>query len=64
MAAIRELVMLTTRPSQPHLVLHYPPPGMLRLLQLCWPEARSRFSVGAARPERNGAGDPDLARTR
>jgi hypothetical protein len=35
--ATRELVMLTTRPSRPRPVLHYPPLVMLRLLQLCSP---------------------------
>jgi hypothetical protein len=54
-AATPELVMLTTRPSRLHPVLHYPPLVMLRLLQLCSPEARSRFSIGAVRPDRNGA---------
>jgi hypothetical protein len=44
-AAARELVML----ARPSLVLHYPPPVLLRLLSLCWPEARSRFSIGTAR---------------
>jgi ABC-type transporter Mla MlaB component len=33
-AATRELVMLIARPARPRLVLHYPPPSMLRLLQL------------------------------
>jgi hypothetical protein len=50
-AAARELVMLTRRPSRPRLVLHYPPPVMLRLLSLCWPEARARIAIGAARPD-------------
>jgi hypothetical protein len=50
-AAARELVMLTVRPPRPRLVLHYPPPGLLRLLQLCWPEARPRFAIGTARPD-------------
>ena len=50
-AAARELVMLASRPARPRLVLHYPPPVMLRVLALCWPEARSRFSIGNARPD-------------
>jgi hypothetical protein len=50
-AATRELVRLTARPSCPRLVLHYPPPVMLRLLQLCWPGARAQFTIGAARPD-------------
>jgi hypothetical protein len=49
-AAARELVRLTTGPARPLLVLHYPPPAMLKLLRLCWPEACSRFTIGAARP--------------
>jgi hypothetical protein len=53
-AAARELVMLTTRPSRPRLVLHYPPPVLLRL---CWPEVRARISIGAARPDGTRAGD-------
>ena len=50
-AAARELVVLTSRPARPRLVLHYPPPVMLRLLRLCWPEARARIAIGAARPD-------------
>lgn len=51
-AAACELVMLTARPNKPRLVLHYPPPVMLRLLRLCWPEARARFTMSEARPDR------------
>ena len=50
-AAARELVVLTSRPARPRLVLHYPPPVMLRLLRQCWPEARARIAIGAARPD-------------
>ncbi len=63
-AAARELVMLTTRPPRPRLVLHYPPPVMLRLLLLCWPEARARIDIGAASPGQHhldrGAGPGSL----
>ena len=52
-AAARELVLLTARPSRPRLVLHYPPPVLLRLLRLFWPEARPRFTIGAGRPDSN-----------
>ena len=54
MTAARELVMLTARPSRPRLVLHYPPPGLLKVLQLGWPEARPRIAVGTARPDGTG----------
>ena len=57
-AAARELVMLTARPPRPRLVLDYPPPLMLRLLQLCWPEARAQFAIGAARPDSTWTGGP------
>jgi len=50
-AAARELVMLTRRPARPRLVLHYPPPVVLRLLRLCWPEARAQIDIAAARPD-------------
>jgi hypothetical protein len=50
-AAARELVMLTGRPNQPRMVLHYPPPVMLSLLRLHWPEARPRFTISAGRPD-------------
>jgi hypothetical protein len=50
-AAARELVMLTASPARARLVLHYPPPVMLRLLRLCWPEARARIAIVAARPD-------------
>ena len=52
-AAARELVLLTARPSRPRLVLHYPPPVLLRLLRLFWPEARPRFTISAGRPDSN-----------
>jgi hypothetical protein len=58
LAAARELVMLTIRPSPPHLVLHDPPPVLLRLLRLCWPEARTRINIGTARPDGTWAGAP------
>jgi hypothetical protein len=43
--------MLTASPARARLVLHYPPPVMLRLLRLCWPEARARIAIVAARPD-------------
>jgi hypothetical protein len=54
--AARELVMLTARPPRPRLVLHYPPPGLLRLLQLGWPEARPRIAIATARPDSSWGG--------
>jgi hypothetical protein len=58
-AAARELVMLTVRPPRPRLVLHCPPPGLLKLLELCWPEARSRFTISTAPPGQHlGRGTP------
>jgi hypothetical protein len=50
-AAARELVVLTARPTRPRLVLHYPPPVMLSLLRLRWPEARAQFTISEARPD-------------
>lgn len=50
-AAARELVALADRPTRPRLVLHYPPPVLLRLLRLRWPEARPRFTISASRPD-------------
>jgi STAS domain len=55
-AAARELVMLTSRPARPRLVLHYPPPTLLTILRLCWPEARARLSIVTARPGGNADG--------
>jgi hypothetical protein len=46
-AVARELVALANRPGRPRLVLHYPPPTLLRLLMLCWPEARARIDIAA-----------------
>lgn len=52
-AATRELVMLPARlPAAPGPAL--PPPALLRLLQLCWPEARR--SSPSALPARTAPG--------
>jgi STAS domain len=61
-AAARELVMLTARPARPRLVLHYPPPALLTILRLCWPETRARLSIGAARPEETWTARPGAER--
>jgi hypothetical protein len=34
----RELVALTTLPSRPLVILHYPPAALTRLIGLLWPE--------------------------
>jgi hypothetical protein len=57
-AATRELVALAVRPPCPRLVLHYPPPVLLRLLQLCWPEARARVDIGTTRPDSTWTAGP------
>lgn len=49
--AARFLVSLTERPSQPELVLHYPPPSLIRLIRLLWPAALARCSVHSARSD-------------
>jgi anti-anti-sigma regulatory factor len=44
-AAGRHLVALAERPGQPKVILHYPPPALIRLIRLLWPDTLNRVSV-------------------
>lgn len=48
-AALRQLVALTERPAHPRVILHSPPPTLLWLISLLWPDSLDRFSVRAER---------------
>ena len=48
-AALRQLVALAERPAHPRIVLHSPPPILLWLISLLWPDSLDRFSVRAER---------------
>ena len=43
------LVALTSRPAQPWLVLHYPPPMLAKMIALLWPEAARQCVIAAKR---------------
>jgi len=40
-ACTRELIALTWQPPRPRLILHDPPPTLLRIIGLLWPEANA-----------------------
>ena len=44
-AAARELIALTQQPPCPRLILHDPPPALLSLIRLLWPEANVEFDL-------------------
>lgn len=44
-AATRLLVGLADRPGQPDVILHYPPPCLIRIIRLLCPAALKRFSI-------------------
>jgi hypothetical protein len=43
--AVRHLAALTQRPARPRVIVHYPPPSMLLLLQLLWPGSFDRLRI-------------------
>jgi hypothetical protein len=48
-AAVRQLVALAERPTRPRVVLHSPPPILLWVIGLLWPDSLDRFSIRAER---------------
>ncbi len=44
-AAARELIAVTQQPLHSRLILHDPPPALLRLIRLLWPEANVEFDL-------------------
>lgn len=48
--ATRELVRLAIACPGRRLLLHYPPPGLLKILRLGWPEARTQLVTATPRP--------------
>ena len=51
-AAGRQLAALAERPARPKVILHYPPPALVRLLGLLWPDTLDRVSVCGERAVR------------
>jgi hypothetical protein len=51
-AAARQLVALAERPAHPRVILHSPPPILIWLIALLWPDSLDRFSVRAGRAAR------------
>jgi anti-anti-sigma regulatory factor len=43
-AATRQLIALTQQLPHPRLILHDPPPALIRLTRLLWPDANVEFS--------------------
>lgn len=52
--AARELVCLASLPSQPQVILHYPPAVLTRLMQLLWPDVYDRALIKDERHTRTG----------
>lgn len=44
-AATRQLIALTQQPPYPRLILHDPPPALIRLTGLLWPDANVEFCL-------------------
>lgn len=44
-AAARVLVTLTERPGRPAVILHYPPPCLIRVIRLAFPGTLTRFQI-------------------
>ena len=44
-AAIRQLVAVAERPAHPRIILHSPPPILVWMIGLLWPDRLDRFSV-------------------
>jgi hypothetical protein len=47
--AAAALIALTRLPSQPLVILHYPPIALPRIITLLWPEAYSQISIDGQR---------------
>jgi anti-sigma B factor antagonist len=50
-AAARHLAALAIRLSRPTVILHYPPPPLILLLRLLWPDSLDRFRVCGERAD-------------
>lgn len=50
-ASARQVAALAERPAQPRITLHDPPPNLIWLIHLLWPESQARFSVLAERAD-------------
>jgi STAS domain len=50
-SAVRELVTMAEQPSRPRVILHHPPPVLLRLLRLAWAGSESQFLVAEQVPD-------------
>jgi len=48
-AATRQLIALTQHPPRPPLILHDPPPALIRLTQLLWPDANVEFCLSLSK---------------
>jgi hypothetical protein len=50
-SAVRELIGIARRPSRPRVILHHPPPVLLRLIRLVWTGSPSQFQVAEKVPD-------------
>ena len=59
-AATRELAALARRSARPVVILHDPPPVLIRVLRLLWPDTLDRFQIndGPAAPAVPAADGP------
>jgi ABC-type transporter Mla MlaB component len=48
-AAARHLAALAERPARPTVIVHYPPPSLIFLLRLLWPDSLDRFRISGER---------------
>lgn len=52
----REIIALTWQPPYPRLILHDPPPCLLRIIGLLWPEANVEFDPSPGKTADHGSG--------
>jgi hypothetical protein len=50
-SAVRELIAIAGQPSRPRVILHHPPPVLLRLIRLVWTGSPSQFVVAERVPD-------------
>jgi hypothetical protein len=50
-SAVRELIAIAGQPSRPRVILHHPPPVLLRLIRLVWTGSESQFLVAEKVPD-------------
>jgi hypothetical protein len=51
LSAVRELIAIARQPSRPRVILHHPPPALLRIIRLVGAGSASQFRVAERVPD-------------